>query len=504
MTVSVQTRQRLGRTEPRLWTRPLRKLTAATSYGFAVIDFARDVLGEPLDPWQEWLVIHAGELRKDGRPRFRQVLALVSRQQGKTHALKVLSLFWTFVEKWPLTVSMSTTLSYAMEPWAAAVERAEAVPELAARIPRNGIRLTNGEQQLRTVDGCRYKVAASNRRGGRSLTIDRLVIDELREHHDWSAWNAAVPATNARAFAQIFAITNAGDDTAVVLNQLRDDALAGADESLGIFEWSAPDGCEVDDPEAIAAANPAVGRRTPWEVLLGPARRAKAAGGAVEAGFRTEYLCQRVRLLNPAIDPQGWLGCLEVGDLGEVRDRVALCFDVATSTVHATLYAAALMPDGRVRVDPVQAWDGPGCADQAARELPELVARIKPRSFGWLPGGPAEAVGASLKDRAGRGDWPPRGVTVQEVRGELPAVCMGLAELVTARKLVHSGDPLLDAHVGSAERLKRGDGWVFSRRGAGPCDAAYAAAGAAHLARILPKSLGRPRIVLAKPNNVST
>jgi phage terminase large subunit-like protein len=114
------------------------------------------------------------------------------------------------------------------------------------------VRLANGEQQMTTVHRARYKVAASNRRGGRSLSIDRLILDELREHHDWSAWNAAVPAMNARPNAQVFAISNQGDDAAVVLESLRSSALTfidtgEGDPRLGLFEWSAPDGCDVDD-----------------------------------------------------------------------------------------------------------------------------------------------------------------------------------------------------------------------------------------------------------------
>src|SRR3546814_18105149 len=88
------TRWGLCRTEPWRWTRPLRELRPATSYGFAVVEFARDILERPLDPWQEWLVIHAGELLPDGRPRFRKVLVLVARQNGKTELLVILSLFW--------------------------------------------------------------------------------------------------------------------------------------------------------------------------------------------------------------------------------------------------------------------------------------------------------------------------------------------------------------------------------------------------------------------------
>ena len=76
--------QTLGSITPRLWTRPLRELTPQTSYGYAVIYFAAVVLGRPLDPWQQWLVIHLGELLPDGLPRFRKVLVVVARQNGKT------------------------------------------------------------------------------------------------------------------------------------------------------------------------------------------------------------------------------------------------------------------------------------------------------------------------------------------------------------------------------------------------------------------------------------
>jgi hypothetical protein len=51
--------------------------------------------------------------------------------------------------------------------------------------------------------------------------------------------------------------------------------------------------------------------------------------------------------------------------------------------------------------------------------------------------------------------------------------------------------------VTGAGRLKRGDAWVFSRKGEGHCDAAYAAAGAVHLARTLPAPVGKPRLVVA-------
>jgi len=254
-------------------------LTPQTSYGYAVIDFARDVLRMPLDPWERFAVIHGGELLADGRPRFRTLLILVARQNGKTFLLTVLALFWLFEEKHPMILGMSTMLEYARESWAEACTLAQDVDELAEHLPVNAIKEGNNDVRLLTDYGTRYKIAAANRRGGRSLRIDRLVIDELREHATWAAWNAATNAMNARPFGQAWCITNQGDDTAVVLNALRTAALdyittGQGDERLGLLEWSAPKGCATDDVKAIAAANPNAGRRLHWDDLLGPARRA--------------------------------------------------------------------------------------------------------------------------------------------------------------------------------------------------------------------------------------
>lgn len=504
---------KLGRTEPRLATPPLVTgppgpcgcgcaLTERTSYGFDVADFAEHVLNTPLDPWERLAVIHGGELLPNGRPRFRKLLIIVARQQGKTLLCRVLTLFWMFMDKWPMILGTSTNLAYAKESWASVVRYAENTPELAAEIAKGGVRKAAGEECLTTVDGSRHRIAASNRKGGRSLSVDRLVLDELREHADWSAWGAAYPTMNARPYGQAVAITNMGDDTSVVLNSLRNDALAfietgKGDQRLGLLEWSAPENSDPEDPDALAYANPNLGTRTDLDDLLADARRAKRNGGEELATFKTEIMCLQVKMMNPAIDPGAWARCLRPGDLDDVRDRVAVAIDVSPDQQHVTLYAAAVLPDGRVRVDYVKSWDGVGCANRARRDLPALLAKVKPKVFGWLPAGPAAAMAADLAARK-RAGWPPPGVTVEEVRGEITAVCMGFESLVMAEQIAHSGDLLLNDHVGAAERKQRGDAWLFSRKGDGHVDAAYAAAAAVHLARTLPPPVGKIRLVTAE------
>lgn len=495
-----------GSIRPRLWTPPLRKLTPETSYGYGVIAFAQNVLRMPLDPWQQWAVIHAGELLPDGRPRFRMLLLIVARQNGKTHLCAVLALYWLFVERILLVLGTSTKLDYAAESWKAAVAYALAVPALAKRIPRRGGVLSGkGAETLTTNERARYKIGTADRRGGRSLPVARLICDELREHETWDAYNAAIYAMSAQPHGQAFLISNQGDHRSVVLRELRRQALdyietGDGDPRLGIMEWSAPEKSDPMDPHAWAAANPQLGRRIDHDTIHGAALKATKPGADPEllTGFLTEILCMDVPALTPAIDPQAWAACEQVGELSEARGRLAAMIDMSPDGQHATLAAAAVMPDGRIRVETVKAWSGPDTAAQVERELPGWVARVRPLVFGWMPTGPAATIAAVLADRRKKGvrGWPPAGVTVDEIRAETAAVCMGLGALVDAGGLVHSGQELLDTQVQHAEKLERGAVWVFGRGGETHVDALYAAAGAVHLARTLPTAIGKPRVVV--------
>lgn len=524
----------VGSTEPRLWTPSLRELTPETSYGFEACEFASDHLRHPLDPWQEWLVIHAGELLPDGRPRFRIVIVLVSRQNGKTELLVVLTLYWMFIDRVSTILGTSTKLDYAAESWTKARKLAKRIPRLQQEISHKGaVRKANGEQtlwratpeELDLEEGSRYKIAASNEEGGRSLTIDRLVLDELRQHHDYSAWDASEPATSAVPDAQIWALSNAGSDRSVVLNTERAAALrfieSGiGDPRVGLFEWSAPDGASPTNVAALAQANPNFNRpgRIDGDALLAKAHTALHVGGKKLAGFRVEHMCMSVRVMDPAVDPEKWGACLDIGDMEGLRPRLAACVDVSLDGEHAALVVAAVMPAElvddagdeqpvdedqadaepvnelpveRVRIEAVKAWTGPRAITEMMRDLPGLARKIKPRVVGWFPAGPAAAAAAKLaarKKRAAGGMWPPPGVRVEEITADVPAVCMGFSQQVNAGLIAQSDDPMLNAHVLGAEKAYRGDGlWVATRKNsAGPINGYYAAAGAVHLARSLP------------------
>ncbi len=336
-------------------------VSQATSLGFDVIEWARESLLIDLLPWQEWLLIHALELRPNGRFRFRNVVVLVARQNGKSLLSQVLSLYSICVLGRKTVLSAAQDLDTAEFVWEHAVEMATEededgnpvrpdVYEMVKHVSR-----VNGKKALILTSGERYKVKAANRKAGRGLTGDLIILDELREQQNWDAWGAITKTTQARPDAQVWSLSNAGDITSVVLRHLRlkahrelgdpdgvvkaadmeasapdeidlesiNDALrkgeidelnswlddseddwdfSDSDElsledlqvdvsTLGLFEWSSPPGCALYDVEAWAQANPSM-NYVRDDTSLTSANLKASADDDPEWVFRTENLCQ--------------------------------------------------------------------------------------------------------------------------------------------------------------------------------------------------------------------
>lgn len=463
-----------GSTQPRLWTPPKRRLEVRSSKGYDVIEFA-EAIGAPLLPWQKFAVIHGLETVRGGNYRFRTVLVLVARQNGKSHLKRVVTLWRMYIQGAKLILGVAQDVSLAREQWQMALDLINESPDLAAELLQ--VRRVNGDEWFKVKGGSRYKIAASNRSAGRGLTIAELNIDELREQRSWDAWSALSKTTMAAPNSQTWCMSNAGDDQSVVLNQLRERALADPDGSICLLEWSAEDDCALDDIEAWKQANPSLGY-----LITEDAIRGSLATDPPEV-FRTEVLCQRVEQLNGAIDLGAWASCEDpAGTMEHLRGRIAACLDVARDGQHVTLAVAAKQTDGTIRLEIAKAW---ASTDEVRAELPALLNRIKPKVFGWFPGGPAGALAPMLRQIKN---------SEELTGGKASEACQGLADLVRARAVVHPGDALLDAHVKAAEKLPSGDGWRFGRKGSNQhVDAAYAAAGAAHLAGLM-KEPGRANI----------
>lgn len=357
-----------GKQVPRIFVEPLRKLTPETSLGFMFNEFCRD-LGEPNLPWQEWLSIHAleiiGDLDGEWRFRFRYVVILVSRQNGKTHWFKKLGLFFNYVLRTKLVIGTAQNLDLANDTFEEAVSLIEDNPALSCEFVK-ALRGA-GRREYVLKNGERWKVVATNRKG-RGWSSDLILMDEIREQRDWDGWSAISKTMLARPKAVLFAVSNAGDPSSVVLRHLRmqahaqcgdpdgiaavRDTLGGedVDDSIGIFEWSATPGCAIDDRDQWAQANPSLGYGFLTEQALKSAMLTDP-----ESVFRTECLCQWVESLLPQPFPDGaWDACLDDNSQIAPESEIYFGIDLSQDRRWCSIAACGMREDGNYHIEVIK------------------------------------------------------------------------------------------------------------------------------------------------------
>lgn len=343
----------------------MRELTAETSLGFAAIEYAKTILCMELYPWQEWALIHileiVGDLEHEWRFRYRTVVIMVSRQNGKTEISKVIASFFLNVLCVEAVFGTSLSMDKAEEVWEAVILEQETHKALASEIQTVARR--NGGKKL-VLTGLRtYKVGAPTRRAGRGDANDLVMLDEVREHRDWETWSAAVASTNAKPNGLVMCFSNAGDPDSIVLRQLRSQALEkingtkakdfGGDvdsDSLGWFEWSSPDNAETDDMEALAQANPALGYGRLTERALLSNRETFP-----ENKFRSECMCQQVETILPEPFPDGaWLGGVDENSF--IREDSDLYFgiDMSQDRKWTVISVCGMREDGNYHTEIVE------------------------------------------------------------------------------------------------------------------------------------------------------
>ena len=497
--------KRVGSTEPRLWTRPLRELTPETSLGFEVIDFALTVLGIVLYPWQKWLLIHALELLENGEYRFRRVIVLVARQNGKTTLASVLAAWWLYADSArrpdkvpPLkfkVVGVAQNLDIAREPWSAVKLWCDPDPEtdeegeLAIEALQDAtakVSDTNGKEAIVARSRAHYEIRAGKNARGKPAA--RVLMDEMREQKDWTVWDAVSQTTKAFWNGMLIGLSNAGDSSSVVLRQQRnaalldliadgfevpdyvDRGLAAAeahangedvdevDLSLGLFEWSAEPGCKKNDLDAILQSNPSIGYGSMTiATCLADIR------GMTDAGYRTEVLCQWVTTrVDSYIDVKDWKG-LHV-PISEVRiplgSRTVWGVDTSADRSKTWIAAAVTTKDGKpfvtVRVERAgMMW------------VPEYMAELAEQS------GHYEVVlqGKGCPAMEFREPLEKLGLIVHALEGPQFALGTGrLKDRVRDRNLVLVEQPAVDLGIEGGVVQKYAENLAWWRHGSMPVD----------------------------------
>lgn len=370
MATTKQDEEIFGSAEPRIWTKPLRELTPETSLGYAAIDYAKTVLKQELYPWQEWALIHMleieGDLQVKWNFRFRTIVLLVSRQNGKTVLSKVIASFFLNVLEVENVLGTSLSVDKALEVLDAVTTDQQNIPALNAEIER--VVRVNGANKLILKGKRTYKIGAPNRRAGRGDSNDLVLLDELREHRNWETWAATLASTNAKPNALVVAFSNAGDPGSVVLRQVRSQAISeikndadskqdfGGDDidDLGLFEWSAEDDCDTKDVKQIAMANPALGYgRLTLRAILANEKTFP------ENQYRSECLCQTVESLLPEPFPKGsWANLLDPESKIAPESDLWYGIDMGNDRHSVSISVCGLREDGNYHIECIAKRNG--------------------------------------------------------------------------------------------------------------------------------------------------
>jgi hypothetical protein len=411
-------------------------------------------LGWPFFPWQVHASNVAGEYDPATKiPTYRTVGISVGRQNGKT-TLVCSRIARQLIPPRQTVAYTAQDRGLARMKWGEHVELLMSTP-FADRVTR--VDRTNHREMLVMDNGSRYlPVTPSVRKAGRSLSIDLAIVDEAHAHEDMGVVSAIQPAMAARAHAQIWLLSNAGDFRSILwrhYTNLGRVETANPHSTMCWIEYAADPESDQMDREAWADANPSMG-------LPGGVMEAAIADGALtmdRATFFREHLnvwTDDDQLIG--IDPVTWASCQS--DLMPGRE-VAIGLDITPERDRGALMVAGMSND-RCCLEVIE----------TASDLERLVSRAADIANRWDAtiiidrGSPAASTVPALERLTMRDDGMTHRVRLIPLT-DLVRACGDFHDAAVHARLSHRGDyRLTDAVVGATKR-KVGDAWMWSRRG---------------------------------------
>lgn len=418
------------------------------SYGAEVADLAESC-GLALDPEQRDVldVMYAHDAR--GRLVATEFGCAAPRQNVKTHvgkagALGDLVLFDEPLCLWTAQLRSTSSEVYANGEGTGLADLFENLDFLRRLLDRNGLTDSDGEQAItlrRPSVGApkpRLRFAARSTRAGRGLTGRRVTFDEalfLRP----GMTSAMVPILSAKSMTgavQVRYLGSAGLLDSQVWREVRDRGRSGLERRLAWLEWTAqlrPCGdercdhavgsadCALDDPEVIASANLALGRRIDIAFVLENERAAMTP---------REFMAERLCIWDDppagggALDVDAWLA---LADPPPPLNGPSWGADVDEAGT-AWVAVAWRRPDGGVHV---QLADEPTQASKLEARCVSLTSRHGGQVFAG--GGAATAL-----------DAPPVSMA------EFASACLRFAEMIGDGSLHHCDQNVLNDAVKAA------------------------------------------------------
>lgn len=381
--------------------------------------------------------------RADAQWAAFEVCLLCPRQNGKGAILEALELAGLFIFGERLIVHSAHKFDTAQEHFLRLQALIEGADDLRRQVAK--ILTANGKESIVLRSGARLKFVARSRGAARGFSGDRIVFDEAFALPA-EVIGSMLPALSARPNPQVWYASSAPHADSAVLHALRRRALSADPGRLYFAEWACDPGVDVQDRDAWARANPALGIRISEEFVENEL--------ATLAGLGDEFLRERLGVPSAedgtgGVFPPGMWGAL--GDAkSKIVGPVRVAFDVTPDMAWTSFAAAGPTADGRWHVELVDRQPGTGWATSRGAELASR--------YGPLVVDPRSPAAGLL------GELVRLGVPCQQVAtADVISACSMFERAVREGDLVHLGQSPLDAAVASAAVRPLGDAWVWAR-----------------------------------------
>jgi phage terminase large subunit-like protein len=441
----------LGALYPRLHTPWLNTKTR----GGEIAEMAERI-GQPLLPWQRLILDDMCAIDDDGMFIKKSALFCCARQSGKSHMMRMRMLAGLFLFGEQNILIMSSQRKMAIRSLEIMADIIERNDFMRSQVKGGKIdtawRRTNGNERIIMESGAQIEVVAANSDSSRGLSADVLWIDELREVNE-AAMDASKSTTLTRPNSQRFYTSNAGTAESEVLNHMRERSMASPPKSLGFYEYSAPEHCDIWDRKAWAMANPSLG------ILISEAAVEETIATSTIIAARTETLCQWVSTgLTSPWTPGSWEDLADSELVMAPGMHTMFAFDVDPHTRRqASLVAGAILPDGRIGLCLIKTWESLIAVDEL-----KIAGDIKGFADQWLPKKilhdkyTTQAIADRLRNS---------GQVVEDCSGsQFYTACSTFKDAIDNRRIVHAGQPALDQDMNNVAAKSNDAAWRIIRK----------------------------------------
>ncbi len=451
---SIQAQSELGGVKtPRIHS-PLNDLP---SKGQEMIDFAAEI-GIPLMDWQKFVAIHGHKVKPDGRWHHSEAGLLIARQNGKSTFMMLRILTGMYVWGENLQLSSAHRLTTSLETFRQMVSLIEGNDKLSSEVKK--IRWQHGAEEMELKGGRRFVVKAANNASRGISAPSTIHLDELREYKDEDAWSSMRYTMMSSKNPQVWVYSNAGDQHSVILNKLRERALAASTnplDTIGWFEWSAEPDSPITLPSgeinwpAFAQANPSLGTTIHPDNL-------KAVINDPPDIVKTEVLCLWVDTINSAIDVQKWNLCQTDPIPLDPDKETWFGLDLSPDRKFGALVATQKLPGEKFNLVLLHTWSNDYSINDlaVANDIAPYVRKYNVQTVAYSKR-TAQAVASRLV---------PAGIPITDMDGAIYAEsCDRWLGAINSHRLQHGGQEELTQQTLSAAKLPYGDGsWIIGRR----------------------------------------